>query len=92
MKDRDRIEKLLRLHKSVPNTPEGKNAYAHAKRLMAKNGWTEADFKPKPQPREAPRVWVMDPVTSLLTGLKRPPRKFEEELSDAVKGLKDLFS
>lgn len=90
MDARDKVEKLLALHKSVPKTPEGKNARRQALRLMKKHGWTDVDFRPKPVPKEPSRVWVMDPIGNLM-GLRREPRSFDTELQDAVQGLKDLF-
>lgn len=74
MNQRDKVRKLLRIAKSTPNTPEGKNALRHAKLLIVKHGWTEAEFRQpkemsKPVPRDSCRHSQDTAVSSIVDSL-----------------------
>lgn len=95
---KDKIRKLLRLYRDQPSTPEGQTAYKQAKRIMAKHGLTEDDFKPrkkKPEPKREPYVAPprggFDP-TNLPFSPNGQPRTQVKDFDDAVDKTMDAFT
>lgn len=99
MNVKNKIIKLLKIHESAPNTPEGENAKAQARRLMAKHGFEEKDFyRKKKAPQEPRRVFPGRPSRDpMFEPVLRPdgpsyePESFDDAVDDIVDAFGELF-
>lgn len=89
---KDKIDKLLAIHRSTPDSPEGKNALRRAKLLMDKHGLSQEQFEPKKT--KATRPQGVDPLRDgplREDGPSYEPETFDDAVEDVVDAFKGLF-